>query len=86
MLSIGRLGGERGRKGDGHPGAQVLWQGLAKLDTITEVWRRTPLTSNLWVRLREGRRTPGRCRVDCDKAFEHTDGAVRSMDIFLGEW
>ena len=40
VLSIGRLGGHLGRKGDGHPGAQVLWQGLAKLDTITEVWRR----------------------------------------------
>jgi hypothetical protein len=37
---IGRLGGHLGRKGDGHPGAQVLWQGLAKLDIITEVWRR----------------------------------------------
>jgi hypothetical protein len=38
--SIGRLGGHLGRKSDGHPGAQVLWQGLTKLDTITEVWRR----------------------------------------------
>ncbi|MHB1083160.1 MAG: IS4 family transposase, partial [Prosthecobacter sp.] len=35
-----RLGGHLGRKGDGHPGAQVLWQGLNKLDTITDVWRR----------------------------------------------
>ena len=40
VRSIGRLGGHLGRKGDGHPGAQVLWQGLNKLDTITEVWRR----------------------------------------------
>lgn len=40
VRSIGRLGGHLGRKGDGHPGAQVLWQGLTKLDTITEVWRR----------------------------------------------
>ncbi|MFY7866796.1 IS4 family transposase, partial [Roseateles sp.] len=40
VRSIGRLGGHLGRKGDGHPGAQVLWQGLAKLDIITEVWRR----------------------------------------------
>ena len=34
----------------------------------------------------EGRRTPGRCRVLCDEAFEHTDGAVTSMDIFPREW
>ena len=40
VKSIARLGGHLGRKGDGHPGAQVLWQGLAKLDIITEVWRR----------------------------------------------
>jgi len=40
VKSIARLGGHLGRKGDGHPGAQVLWQGLNKLDTITEVWRR----------------------------------------------
>ena len=32
VKSIARLGG--------HPGAQVLWQGLNKLDIITEVWRR----------------------------------------------
>jgi hypothetical protein len=40
VKSIARLGGHLGRKGDGHPGAQVLWQGLNKLDTITDVWRR----------------------------------------------
>lgn len=40
VKSIARLGGHLGRKGDGHPGAQVLWQGLSKLDTITAVWRR----------------------------------------------
>lgn len=40
VKSIARLGGHLGRKGDGHPGAQVLWLGLNKLDTITEVWRR----------------------------------------------
>ncbi len=40
VRSIGRLGGHLGRKGDGHPGAQTLWQGLNKLDIITEVWRR----------------------------------------------
>lgn len=43
VLSIGRLGGHLGRKGDGHPGTQVLWRGLNKLDTITEVWRRLRL-------------------------------------------
>ncbi len=37
---IGRLGGHLGRKGDGHPGAEVLWRGLLKLDAITEAWRR----------------------------------------------
>jgi len=36
---IGRLGGHLGRKSDGHPGAQVIWQGLHKLDAITEAWR-----------------------------------------------
>jgi hypothetical protein len=40
VKSIARLGGHLGRKGDGHPGAQVLWQGLNKLNTITDVWRR----------------------------------------------
>lgn len=40
VRSIGRLGGHLGRKSDGPPGAQALWQGLAKLDAITEVWRR----------------------------------------------
>jgi len=43
VRSIGRLGGHLGRKGDGHPGTQVLWRGLNKLDTITEVWRRLRL-------------------------------------------
>jgi hypothetical protein len=43
VKSIARLGGHMGRKGDGHPGAQVLWQGLNKLDTITDVWRRLRL-------------------------------------------
>ena len=37
---IGRLGGHLGRKGDGHPGAEVIWRGLTKLDAITEAWRR----------------------------------------------
>ena len=37
---IGRLGGHLGLKGDGPPGAEVLWRGLAKLEAITEAWRR----------------------------------------------
>ncbi|WP_395743587.1 IS4 family transposase [Prosthecobacter sp.] len=37
---MARLGGHLGRKGHGHPGAQVPWQGLNKLNTITDVWRR----------------------------------------------
>ncbi len=37
---IGRLGGHLGRKRDGPPGAEVLWRGLAKLEAITEAWRR----------------------------------------------
>jgi hypothetical protein len=37
---IGRLGGHLGRKSDGAPGPEVLWRGLAKLDAITEAWRR----------------------------------------------
>lgn len=40
VKSIARLGGHLGRKGDGPPGTQVLWQGLHQLDAITEAWRR----------------------------------------------
>ena len=36
---IARLGGLLNLKGDGFPGAQVLWQGLRRLDDITEVFR-----------------------------------------------
>jgi len=35
---IGRLGGHLGRKNDGPPGAEVVWRGLRKLQTITEAW------------------------------------------------
>ena len=38
MLLVARLGGFLARKNDGHPGAQVLWRGLAKLDTIAQAW------------------------------------------------
>lgn len=36
---IARLGGFLGRKGDGDPGPEVLWRGLAKLRTLAEAWR-----------------------------------------------
>jgi len=35
---IAKLGGFLGRKGDGAPGPEVLWRGLAKLRTLTEAW------------------------------------------------
>ncbi len=38
MRWIARLGGFAGRKGDGHPGPQVLWRGLAKLETLAQAW------------------------------------------------
>jgi hypothetical protein len=36
---VAQLGGFRGRKSDGDPGAEVLWRGLQHLDDITETWR-----------------------------------------------
>ncbi len=36
---IARLGGFLGRKGDGDPGPEVLWRGLARLKTLAEAWR-----------------------------------------------
>jgi hypothetical protein len=36
---IARLGGFLGRKRDGHPGAEVMWRGMAKLTIITESWK-----------------------------------------------
>jgi len=35
---IAKLGGHLGRKGDGPPGAEVLWRGIFKLRIITEAW------------------------------------------------
>jgi hypothetical protein len=35
---IGKLGGFMGRKGDGEPGATVLWRGLQRLYDISETW------------------------------------------------
>jgi hypothetical protein len=39
VLAIARLGGFLGRKGDGHPGATVLWRGLHHLMDITMTYR-----------------------------------------------
>ncbi|MDO8706213.1 MAG: IS4 family transposase [Sulfuricaulis sp.] len=36
---VAQLGGFRGRKSDGDPGAEVMWRGLQHLDDITETWR-----------------------------------------------
>lgn len=35
---LARLGGFLGRKGDGDPGPEVLWRGLAKLKILAEAW------------------------------------------------
>ena len=37
-LMIARLGGFLARKGDGDPGAEVLWRGLSKLRMLTQAW------------------------------------------------
>jgi DNA-binding transcriptional MerR regulator len=36
---IAKLGGFRGRKSDGEPGAEVMWRGIQRHDDITEAWR-----------------------------------------------
>lgn len=38
MLMVGALGGHLGRKNDGPPGTQVLWRGIQRLDTATEMY------------------------------------------------
>jgi len=38
MRMVAKLGGFLGRKGDGHPGATVLWRGLDKLAFITDTY------------------------------------------------
>jgi hypothetical protein len=35
MAMVAKLGGFLGRKGDGHPGATVIWRGLERLADIT---------------------------------------------------
>lgn len=37
-MSIAKLGGFLGRKGDGEPGITVMWRGLIKLNNIVEAW------------------------------------------------
>jgi hypothetical protein len=39
MRMVAQIGGFLGRKGDGHPGATVLWRGLDKLSFITDTFR-----------------------------------------------
>ncbi len=38
VYMVGKIGGHLGRKGDGPPGTQVLWRGLQRLDTATEMY------------------------------------------------
>jgi hypothetical protein len=38
LRMVAKIGGFLGRKGDGHPGATVLWRGLDKLAFITETF------------------------------------------------
>jgi hypothetical protein len=38
MRMVAKLGGFLGRKGDGHPGATVIWRGLSRLTDITETF------------------------------------------------
>jgi hypothetical protein len=35
---IAQLGGFLGRKGDGEPGAKVIWRGLRRLEDIVATW------------------------------------------------
>lgn len=39
ILMVARFGGHLGRKGDGPPGAQALWQGLARLRDFACAWQ-----------------------------------------------
>lgn len=38
MRMVGAMGGHLGRKSDGPPGTQVLWRGIQRLDTATEMY------------------------------------------------
>lgn len=36
---IGKLGGHKGRKGDGPPGPKTIWKGMAKMFAYGELWK-----------------------------------------------
>jgi hypothetical protein len=38
LMMAKRLGGFLGRKGDGEPGAEIIWKALQRLDDITQMW------------------------------------------------
>lgn len=38
VMMIARLGGFLARKGDGAPGSEVIWRGMARLRVLTEAW------------------------------------------------
>ncbi|PYS25869.1 MAG: IS4 family transposase [Acidobacteria bacterium] len=38
MRMVGIIGGHLGRNSDGHPGTEVLWRGLQRLDTAVEMY------------------------------------------------
>lgn len=38
VMMIARLGGFLARKGDGDPGAEVIWRGMTRLRMLTEAW------------------------------------------------
>ena len=38
VMMIARLGGFLARKGDGDPGAEVIWRGMTRLRILTEAW------------------------------------------------
>lgn len=42
ILTVARFGGYLGRKSDGPPGAQVLWQGLTRLRDFALAWHAVP--------------------------------------------
>ena len=39
VVIVGKLGGHLGRKGDGPPGPQSVWQGLARVRDFACAWR-----------------------------------------------
>ncbi|MBE7546909.1 MAG: hypothetical protein HS127_07200 [Planctomycetia bacterium] len=47
MRLLGKLGGHLGRRGDGHPGSEVLWRGMSRLADIELLTNFTPLSLQL---------------------------------------